>query len=83
MLARVVERGGSLDQEKLRAALAEMEIGTVLGTYRVAPGGEQVGIRPALVQIRRGRPEVLWPPELAGEAKLSPYLPWDERTLLK
>ena len=83
VLARAVERVGSLDQEKLRAALAEMEIGTVLGAYRVAPGGEQVGIRPALVQIRRGRAEVLWPPELAGEAKLSPYLPWDERTLLK
>jgi branched-chain amino acid transport system substrate-binding protein len=83
VLARAVERVGSLDQEKLRVALGEMEIGTVLGTYRVGPGGEQVGLRPAAVQIQRGRAEVLWPPELAGEAKLSPYLPWNERTLLK
>lgn len=83
VLARAVERVGSLDQEKLRAALAEMEIDTVLGTYRVAPTGEQIGMRPSVIQIVRGHAELLWPPELAGQAKLSPYPPWNERKLLK
>ncbi|HEX7054215.1 MAG TPA: ABC transporter substrate-binding protein [Burkholderiales bacterium] len=83
VLARAVERVGSLDQEKLRAALADMEIETVLGTYRVGKSGEQTGIKPAVVQIQRGRRVLVWPPALAGEAPLEPYLPWDERTLLR
>ena len=83
VLARAVERVGSLDQEKLRAALASMEIGTVLGTYRVGPGGEQLGIKPAVVQILRGRAVPLWPRALAADAAPEPYRPWNERTLLK
>lgn len=83
VLARAVEHVGSLDQEKLRAALAGMEIGTVLGTYKVGADGSQVGIKPAVVQIVRGRPAVLWPVELRSDARLQPYPPWKERTLLK
>ena len=83
VLARAVEQAGSLDQEKLRAVLTGLETGTVLGTYRVAASGEQAGIKPALVQILRGRPTVLWPPALAGGAAPKPYPPWNERTLLK
>jgi branched-chain amino acid transport system substrate-binding protein len=83
VLASAVERAGSLDQEKLRTALAEMETGTVHGTYRVAASGEQTGIRPAVVQVLRARATPVWPPALAGEAVLQPYLPWNERTLLK
>lgn len=83
VLARAVESVGSLDQEKLRAALASMEIGTVLGTYNVGPGGEQVGIKPAVAQILRGRPQAIWPASLAGDARPVPYRAWNERTLLK
>lgn len=83
VLARAVERVGSLDQEKLRAELASMEIGTVLGTYRVGPGGEQAGMKPAVVQILKGRTVPVWPASLAAAASPEPYRPWDERTLLK
>ena len=83
VLAQAVERAGSLDQEKLRATLAAMEADTVLGTYRVDPGGEQRGIKPAVAQIVRGRALAMWPPSLAGSETPRPYLPWDERTLLR
>ena len=83
VLARAVGRAGSLDQEKLRQALLALETGTVLGTYRVAASGEQIGMKPAVVQILRGRREVLWPRELRGEATLQPYVDWRERILLK
>ena len=63
VMAEAVRRAGSLDQEKLREALARLETGTVLGSYRVNPAnGEQVGIRTAVAQILRGRPEIVWPP---------------------
>ena len=49
---------------------------TVLGDYRVSPAnGIQVGARPLVVQIRKGRPE-------AG-APLLPYPQWDERALIR
>ncbi len=83
VLARGVELAGTLDQEKLREVLARLETGTVLGTYRVAPSGEQIGMKPAVVQIQRGHRELLWPPERQGEAKLEPYTNWKDRVLLK
>jgi branched-chain amino acid transport system substrate-binding protein len=83
VLGRAVEQVGSLDQEKLREALASLEIGTVLGTYRVAPSGEQVGMKPAVIQIQLGHAVVLWPPALHGQARLQAYVDWNERALLK
>jgi hypothetical protein len=46
-----------LSQEAVRSALAELELPTVLGDYRVAPdSGAQIGAKPRLIQIRSGRP---------------------------
>lgn len=76
VLAAAVRSAGTLDQERLRAALAELELPTVLGEYRVTPeNGAQIGFKPVLVQIRRGRPET-GPP-------LLPYPQWNERALIK
>ena len=72
VLAGGVQRARSLDQNRLRAALADLEIETVLGRYRVNPAnGEQTGIKPAVVQIVKGRPEIVWPiAHRTSEAKL-------------
>lgn len=83
VLALAVERAGSLDQEKLREAMAGLEAQTVAGEYRVAPSGEQIGIKPALVQVQRGRPVILWPPSLAAGGQLQPYVNWKDRVLFK
>lgn len=61
VLAGGVHSAGSLDQEKLRAAFAKLELETVLGRYQVNPAGEQIGIKPAVVQIVKGRLEIVWP----------------------
>lgn len=76
VLAAGVRSSGNLDQERLRAALAELEINTVFGEYRVAPeNGAQIGSRPPVVQIRRGRLQ-MGPPQL-------PFPPWGERVLIQ
>lgn len=76
VLAAGVRASGNLDQERLRAAFAELEIKTVFGEYRVAPeNGAQAGSRPVVVQIHRGVPRPVPP--------LEPYPPWGERTLLR
>ncbi len=83
VLAGAVQRTGSLEQARLRAALREMQIPTVLGGYKVDPQtGEQRAAQPAVVQIQRGRPSVVWPHELQS-ATLQPYPQWEERRRLE
>lgn len=83
VLAEAVRRAGSLDQEALRAALAQLETNTVLGGYKVDPEtGAQVATKPAVVQILRGKPAVIWP-EWLQTATREPYPPWGERRLIE
>lgn len=82
VLAEAVRRAGSLETEKLRAALAGLQTGTPLGTYRVGANGQQVGIVPAVAQIQRGKIRVVWPENLQ-DAQPQPYLPWKERQLIQ
>jgi hypothetical protein len=49
---------------------------TVFGMYKVSPqNGAQVGEKPRIVQIRKGRPELGDP--------LLPYPQWNERALIQ
>ena len=83
VLAEAVRRTGSLDQAKLRAMLAEMETDTVLGGYKVDPAnGEQRATHPTVVQIQRGKPEVVWP-EWLQSSTVQPYPQWSERRVLE
>jgi branched-chain amino acid transport system substrate-binding protein len=75
VLGDAVRAAGTLDQAVLREALARLETTTVLGPYKVSPGGAQIGARPRLIQIRLGLPDP-GPP-------LLPYPKWDERALIK
>lgn len=79
VLAAAVARAASLNQEKLRATLAALDIGTVLGRYKVDPAtGVQIGAKPWLFQILRGKPELVPP-----GGHVLPYPAWSERRLLK
>ena len=83
LLQKAVERAGTLDQEKLRETLATLETETVLGRYKLDPGsGEQLGARPALLQILEGRREVVWPDALAVAMWQLPYPRWQDRKIL-
>jgi branched-chain amino acid transport system substrate-binding protein len=84
VLAAAVRRSGSVEPQKLRAALAELQIDTVLGAYRVNPAnGAQIGMKPALLQIVKGRAQPVWPEPLAGERPLLPFEPWSDRKILR
>ena len=84
VLHAAVRKAGTLDQEKLRAALAALEADTVLGPYRVdAASGAQAGTPAPVAQILRGRATVVWPREMERANALLPYPQWGERSLLK
>jgi branched-chain amino acid transport system substrate-binding protein len=78
-----VRRAASLDQERLRAALAQLEMETPLGPYRTEPdSGRQLATQTVLVQILKGRAEIIWPAPLATASAVLPYPRWDQRTLI-
>jgi len=83
VLAEAVRRAGTLSQDAIRAELGKLETETVLGPYKVdAATGEQVGIRPAVTQMQRGRSQVVWPPALVTGLPLQPYPQWKDRVYL-
>jgi len=83
VLEVAVRRAGSVDSERLRAALETLETETPLGRYRTAPGtGRQIAAQAVLVQILKGRGEIIWPPALATARAVLPYPRWDQRTLM-
>jgi len=83
VLEEAVRRAGSFEQEKLREALAALETETPLGPYKVDKGGVQIAARPALVQILKGRREIVWPEAIATAKWQLPYPGWNERKLLR
>jgi len=84
---RVLEAGlreaGALDQEKLRAALMRVRVETPLGTFEAGKDGAQAGIRPPLLQLQKGRREIVWPEAVATAKLVLPYPDWSSRTLMK
>ena len=84
VLAAAAARAGSLEGAKLRAALGELEVDTLLGRYRIDPAsGAQVGMRPVAVQIVAGRVQPVWPEELAAGRGVEPFVAWAERTVMQ
>jgi branched-chain amino acid transport system substrate-binding protein len=79
LIEAAVAKAGSFDQEKLRDAFASLETSTVLGPYKVAADGSQVAASPFLVQILKGRREVIWPEALRSAEPVLPMPEWTPR----
>ncbi len=82
VLEEAVHKAGSLETEKLREVLAALETETPLGRYKVERSGAQIAAKPLLVQITKGRREIVWPEAFAA-AKLQPYPAWEARRPLR
>lgn len=77
VLSEALRRAGTADSAKLRATLATLQVDTVLGPYRVDPAtGAQIGIKPVLTQIVKGRAR-------AVADEVLPFVPWADREILK
>ena len=84
VLAAGLRRAGTAAPRELRAALAALETDTVLGRYKVDPAsGEQVGMKPVVVQIVKGRREIVAPESAASAKPVLPYPAWEARQLLE
>ncbi len=84
VLAAGIRRAKSAEPRALRAALASMQIETVLGTYKVDPAsGAQTAAQPVVVQVLLGRREIVAPERIATAQPVLPYPAWEDRRLLK
>jgi len=78
-LERAIENAGSLRPDRVRDALAGLDVTTFYGRIRFDPRGVNV-YKPMLVeQIQRGRHRTVHPPELADARPEYPTPPWSER----
>jgi branched-chain amino acid transport system substrate-binding protein len=73
---RCLEEAGADDESLWRAACA-LDCGTFFGRFRIDPvTGLQVGHEVVLVQWRRGRKLVVWPPAVSKARPLYPRPQW-------
>jgi branched-chain amino acid transport system substrate-binding protein len=79
VLVEAIRQAGSLDGERLRAAILRMDTHTVYGAFKVDQEGLQLGHKMLVFQWQDGKKVIVWPDELAGGAPRIPTPPWSQR----
>jgi branched-chain amino acid transport system substrate-binding protein len=74
-----IRRAGSLDGEKVRAAILKMDFNTAFGAFKVDPDGFQIAHRGVIFQWQDGKKVIVWPEELAPVKARFPTPPWSLR----
>ena len=64
VIQEAIRRAGGLEDERLRNAVADLDIHTLYGVFRIEPkSGRQIGHQTLLVIWQGGEKVVIWPPE--------------------
>jgi branched-chain amino acid transport system substrate-binding protein len=79
VLVEAIRQTGSLDGERLRAAILKMDTNTVYGAFKVDGDGLQVGHRMLVFQWQDGKKVIVWPDELSPGPPRFPTPPWSQR----
>ncbi|HEY4025064.1 MAG TPA: amino acid ABC transporter substrate-binding protein [Candidatus Dormibacteraeota bacterium] len=79
-LARAIETAGSLDPDRVREALAGLDVMTFFGRIKFNATGQNV-YKPMMVeQIQSGHRQTVWPAELSAASAMYPVPTWAVRT---
>lgn len=79
VLEAAIKKAGSLDHEKIRDALASVEVQTIFGPYKVDQNGAQVAAHAYVFQIQDGHRKIVWPAKIKEADFVFPTPPWSER----
>jgi branched-chain amino acid transport system substrate-binding protein len=80
VLAAAVKRAGGTDSEKLRDALADVRVKTLIGTWRIDPRtGIQLGYTSYLLQWQKGKQVIVYPGNVAHGKPIVPFPVWTGR----
>jgi branched-chain amino acid transport system substrate-binding protein len=79
VLEDAVKKAGSLDHDKVRAALYSLDTVTVFGRFKVDATGKQIGKHGYAVQWINGNRDIILPPEDATAKLIYPFKDWGKR----
>ena len=79
VLGEAVKKAGSLDSQRLREALRELDTVTVFGRYQVDAAGQQTGKSAYVVQWIDGMRQVVLPEDVAMRKPAYPFRDWSKR----
>jgi branched-chain amino acid transport system substrate-binding protein len=79
VLIEAIKRAGSLDGEKIRAAILKLDYHNVYGGFKVDRDGFQIAHKMVMFQWQDGKKVIVWPDELAPGKPRFPTPPWNQR----
>ena len=79
ILLEAIKRAGSLDGEKLRTAILNLDFNTAFGGFRVDRDGFQTAHKMVVFQWQDGKKVIVWPEDLAPGKVRIPTPPWSQR----
>ncbi|MHB1011555.1 MAG: amino acid ABC transporter substrate-binding protein [Desulfobacteria bacterium] len=79
VLEAAVKAAGSIDQDKIGAAISKTDMDTVYGHFKVDAKGVQVGYASSLLQWQKGKQVVVWPQAVSEGKAILPTPPWSRR----
>ena len=79
ILFDAIKSAGSLDRDKVRAAILKFDGNTVFGAFRVDADGFQIAHKMLMFQWQDGKKAIVWPEQLAPVAARYPTPPWSKR----
>ncbi|HEV3155815.1 MAG TPA: amino acid ABC transporter substrate-binding protein [Candidatus Baltobacteraceae bacterium] len=74
-----IENAGSLDPQKVRDQLANLDVTTFYGPLKFDARGINVSKPMVVVQIQKGELVTVWPAGVASGKPIYPTPPWDQR----
>jgi branched-chain amino acid transport system substrate-binding protein len=75
VIEAAIKTAGSVDREKVRAALFKLDAMTIIGRYGVDSTGRQIRQQSFIVQWQRGKKEIVWPEALKSASPIFGTIP--------
>jgi branched-chain amino acid transport system substrate-binding protein len=79
ILEAAVKAAGTLDREKVRDALASIEVDAIFGPYKVDDKGAQLANTAFILQIQDGKRRLVWPAAGKDADLIVPTPEWNQR----
>ena len=80
VLADAIERAGTLNRDKVRDALSQTNMMTIMGPMKFKANGRGDGkYLQTMTQWQNGKDELIWPRDQASAPVLYPMPPWSKR----
>ena len=79
VLQMAIEKTGTLDVDKVTETLRNMKVTTVWGPMAWNKAGQNIEIHSSVVQVLKGKVEVVYPFEGKTVNPVYPFVPWSQR----